>query len=164
MASIFGLTLAPANFPQDVTVVRELFEEYRQSLGIDLCFQSFAEELAHLPGKYAPPSGIIVLARKESGEAIGCAALRPTPQSGVGEMKRLYVRPSARGSHLGRRLAEEIIQHANAAGYSRLVLDTLATMDVAQHLYLSLGFRPTEPYYKNPLPGALYFALDLGAR
>jgi len=120
-----------------------------------------ATELAQLPGKYAPPRGVILLARDSEGAVLGCVALRPWPRPGVGEIKRLYVRPCARGQALGRQLAEAAIAWAARAGYARVLLDTLASMAAARRLYAALGFHPVAPYYDNPLPGTLYMALEL---
>ncbi|HEX8776633.1 MAG TPA: GNAT family N-acetyltransferase, partial [Rhodanobacter sp.] len=117
--------------------------------------------LAQLPGKYAPPLGDILIARGAAGLALGCVALRPTAMPGTAEMKRLYLRPAARGQALGRRLAEAAVARAREAGHARLVLDTLAAMDAARHLYATLGFRPVPAYYDNPLPDTLYMALEL---
>ncbi|MBD8880438.1 GNAT family N-acetyltransferase [Rhodanobacter sp. 7MK24] len=154
--------IASARFPEDGDVVRELFAEYADSLGIDLSFQGFTAELAELPGKYAPPLGDILIARGIAGLPLGCVALRPAVMPGAGEIKRLYLRPAARGQALGRRLAEAAITRARELGHARVVLDTLATMDTARHLYAALGFLPVPPYYDNPLPGTLYMALELG--
>lgn len=148
-----------AKLPQDLEVIRELFREYADSLGVDLEFQGFEVELAALPGKYEPPAGRILIAWKGA-QAVGCIALRPLDGSAC-EMKRLYVRPLARGDQLGRRLAESICREAREAGYSRVCLDTLATMASAQALYGSLGFVPIDPYVFNPIPGTKYLALDL---
>lgn len=156
-----NIRIDPARFPADGELVRKLFVEYSESLGIDLAFQDFQQELVQLPGKYAPPLGDVLMARDGTGSALGCVALRPTAMPGAGEIKRLYVRPAARGQELGRRLAEAVIERARKAGYARLVLDTLASMHAAQRLYMELGFRPVPPYYDNPLPGTLYMALDL---
>lgn len=151
--------------PADIAAARSLFEEYAAALGVDLCFQGFAGELGGLPGDYAPPWGRLLLARRGSVDA-GCVALRPLRDaadepSDVGEIKRLYVRPSARGSGLGRTLMEAIIQQARAIGYRELRLDTLATMGEARALYASLGFRECDPYCDNPIPGATWMALPL---
>jgi GNAT superfamily N-acetyltransferase len=153
------IEIRPAEFPRDLDVVRGLFREYADGLGIDLCFQGFEEELAGLPGKYAPPGGRILLAW--AGELpMGCVALRPV-EGGACEMKRLYVRPAARGTRLGRSLAERIRMEARAAGYARLCLDTLPSMGAAIALYTALGFKPIAPYVYNPIPGALFLGLDL---
>jgi len=151
--------IRPAELPGDLAVVRELFREYAESLGIDLAFQGFDRELAELPGKYQPPAGRLLLAWKGS-RAVGSIALRPL-DAGTCEMKRLYVRPEARGERLGRRLAERICSEARQAGYARICLDTLPMMTSAQALYESLGFVPTEPYVFNPIPGTKFLALDL---
>jgi len=156
-----SIDVAPARLPEDLDLVRELFGEYLASLGIDLSFQDVGTELAHLPGRYAPPRGVVLLARDATGVAMGCVALRPWPRPGECEIKRLYVRPAARGRTLGRQLAEAAIAWAIQAGYHRVLLDTLASMQAARALYASLGFRPVDPYYVNPLPGTLYMALDL---
>jgi len=153
------MNIRPARFPGDLETVRTLFREYAVSIGIDLAFQGFEEELAGLPGKYQPPSGRLLLASKDA-EMLGCVALRPLT-GGDCEMKRLYVRPAARGSSLGRTLAERICSEARAAGYARICLDTLSTMTPALKLYASLGFRNIEPYVFNPIPGARFLALDL---
>ncbi len=150
--------LRPAG-PRDLEVVRALFEEYAGSLGVDLAFQGFEDELADLPGKYRPPAGRLLLAWKGP-RAVGCIALRPLG-AGTCEMKRLYVRPEARGEQLGRRLVERICREAREAGYARICLDTLPMMAAAQALYESLGFVPTEPYVFNPVPGTKFLALDL---
>ena len=154
-----SVRIAPAQGAADIAVVRDLFREYAGGLGVSLCFQGFDEELETLPGAYAPPRGILLLARC-SGSIAGCVGLRPLDDE-RGEMKRLYLRPRFRGSGLGRRLAEAVIAAARATGYRSLVLDSLATMQEARALYDSLGFRPIPAYYDNPLPGVLYAALDL---
>lgn len=154
--------LRPAEFPEHLSDVRRLFRAYADGLGIDLAFQGFAEELASLPGKYAPPPGRLVLAWQD-GEAVGCVALRRI-DSGTCEMKRLYVDPRMRGARLGRRLAQRICDEARAAGYRRMCLDTLPTMLPAVKLYRDLGFEPTAPYVFNPIPGAIFLALDLTPR
>lgn len=161
MSAAPTIGIAPARFPADGQCVRELFAEYADSLGIDLSFQDFDTELLQLPGKYAPPLGEVLLARDGDGVASGCVALRSTPWPGTGEIKRLYVRPAARGQSLGRRLAQAVVASAEVAGYERLVLDTLASMQAARRLYAELGFRQVAPYYDNPLAGALYLALEL---
>lgn len=152
--------IRPAKLPDDLSVVSALFREYAAGLGIDLAFQDFEAELAGLPGKYAPPTGRIMLAWRGE-EPVGCVALRPLQGDGACEMKRLYVRPEARGEKLGRRLAERILREAREAGYSRISLDTLPSMESAVQLYQSLGFQPTAPYVFNPIPGAMFLSLDL---
>ena len=154
-----------AQTPADVVSARRLFGEYAASLGVDLCFQGFAGELAGLPGDYAAPRGRLLLARRGSID-VGCVALRPLRDAagapaGPGEIKRLYVHPAARGSGLGRALIEAVIEHARAIGYREIRLDTLATMDAARALYASLGFRECEPYCDTPIPGTSWMALRL---
>jgi len=151
--------IRPAELPGDLPVVRQLFSEYAEGLGIDLGFQGFEEELASLPGKYAPPLGRLLLAWHE-GRAVGCVGLRRIDDETC-EMKRLYVQPGLRGQRLGRRLAERVCREARDAGYRRICLDTLPTMASAQELYRSLGFEPVEPYVYNPIAGARFLALEL---
>jgi GNAT superfamily N-acetyltransferase len=153
--------IAPASLPGDVDIVRSLFREYITSIGVDLSFQDTDTELADLPGKYASPAGIILIARDHEGNPVGCCALRPLAEPGVCEMKRLHVRPQARGQDTGRRLATDIVRYARRVNYKRMLLDTLESMHAARKIYASLGFRPTEPYYNNPLPDTLYMSLDL---
>jgi GNAT superfamily N-acetyltransferase len=148
-----------AVLPRDLRAVRALFEEYAASLGIDLGFQQFDEELACLSGQYSPPRGRLILAWHGSAPA-GCIALRPL-SDGDCEMKRLYIRPAYRRFGLGRRLIERLIECAQYAGYQRVLLDTLPYMSEAQRLYQRFGFQEIEAYYFNPVPGAKYFALRL---
>ena len=139
--------------------IRTLFREYADWLGVNLCFQSFEQELMSLPGRYALPGGRLYIAR-EDGKVAGCIALRSL-DGGSCEMKRLYVRPEFRGSGLGETLAMRIIKDAAAIGYRRIVLDTLITMQPALRLYRRLGFGAIEPYYENPIEGAVYLGMDL---
>jgi putative acetyltransferase len=144
---------------EHVPVVRALFEEYADSLEVDLGFQDFDRELAELPGEYAPPAGRLLLA-VDGSEPAGCVGLRPFAP-GVCELKRLYVRPRHRGSGLGRRLTEAIVAAGRDAGYERMRLDTLPTMAAARDLYRSHGFVEIEAYRPNPVHGTTYFELAL---
>jgi GNAT superfamily N-acetyltransferase len=153
------INIRPAELPDDVPVVRRLFREYADALGVDLCFQGFEAELASLPGAYAPPRGRLLLAWQQ-GEAVGCVALRPVDEQTC-EMKRLYVRPAMRAEGLGRRLAERVCSEARAAGYRRICLDTLPAMAAAVHLYGALGFKAIEPYVFNPVAGVMFLGPDL---
>ena len=147
----------------ELEATREIFREYAKGLGVDLCFQGFEQELAGLPGEYAAPRGTLLLARVD-GALAGCCALRPLDTSDypdAAEMKRLYVRKAFRGFGLGRQLAEAVLDFARQAGYACVLLDTLDDMEAARALYEDMGFRPIEPYYHNPIPGAHYLKVDL---
>jgi len=139
----------------DLDEIRAMLREYAAWLKVDLCFQNFEQELAGLPGEYAPPAGRLLIA-----EGAGCIALRQIDQE-ICEMKRLYVRPGNRGTGLGRSLIVAIIDEARSAGYRRMRLDTMPKMDSAQHLYASLGFRDIQPYRYNPEAGARFLELTL---
>jgi len=152
------IVIEPAGV-DDVDEVRRLFTEYQTSLGVDLSFQDFANELATLPGQYVPPRGRLLLARSDSAVA-GCVALRPMADAAC-EMKRLFVRPAFRATGLGRLLAARVIDEARAIGYARMCLDTLPSMGRAQALYETLGFRDIEAYRYNPVAGTRYLGLDL---
>jgi len=153
-------TIRRAGSLEDYAMAAELFRAYAASLDFGLDFQGFEEELATLPGSYAEPAGCLLLAEVGATPA-GCIALRPLPAEGTCEMKRLYVAPDHRGSGAGRLLAEALLAEARARGYRRMRLDTVPGMEAAISLYRRLGFREIAPYRHNPLPGALYFELDL---
>jgi len=140
---------------EDVEDARAIFREYEQWLGMSLCFQSFEEELADLPGKYAPPSGRLYLARID-GETVGCIALRQI-EEGICEMKRLFLRDSARGKGVGVSLIEKVISDAIEIGYKKMRLDTYPTkMGKAVSLYEAQGFYEIPPYHHNPHDGVLF--------
>jgi ribosomal protein S18 acetylase RimI-like enzyme len=153
-----SIDIVPATSADHIATARRLFKEYEASLGIELTFQGFAQEVAGLPGAYAPPAGRLLLAT--GAEPAGCVALRPLG-GGICEMKRLYVRPTARGARLGRRLAETVIREARAIGYARMRLDTLPSMKDAFALYQTLGFREIAPYYATPIAGTRFMELSL---
>ena len=138
-----------------VEEMRVLFREYAASLPFALDFQDFEREVDELPGAYAPPRGALLLAR-----GAGCVGLRPIDDTTC-ELKRLYVRPTARGTGLGRRLTETAVAEARRLGYARMRLDTVPGMDAAQSLYEQLGFREIAPYRPNPIPGARFLELEL---
>jgi ribosomal protein S18 acetylase RimI-like enzyme len=148
--------------PADIEAIRSLFREYAAWLSIDLSFQNFEDELAALPGDYAPPSGCILLARIDA-EPAGCVALRKIDDETC-EMKRLWVRRSCAGRKLGRRLAEAVIAEASRMGYQRMRLDTMPLMTEAIALYRSLGFHEIPAYRFNPVPGTLFLELELSRR
>jgi GNAT superfamily N-acetyltransferase len=157
------LALVRAETPESLEAVREVFREYAASLGIDLCFQGFEDELASLPGDYAEPRGLLLLAMVD-GEVAGCGAFRPLPDAdepNACEMKRLFVRRAFRRFGFGRLIAEHLLDRAREAGYSSMYLDTLDDMEAARELYASLGFAEVAPYYYNPIPGAHYLRADL---
>ncbi len=146
-----------------IAATRSLFREYADSLGIDLCFQGFEEELRLLPGEYAAPRGALAVVL-HNGSLAGCCALRALDNcdySNACEMKRLYVRPAFRGMGVGRLLAESIFERAQVLGYDCILLDTLSDMEAARALYEDLGFQEVPPYYYNPIAGAHYLKADL---
>ncbi|MDX6546810.1 MAG: putative acetyltransferase [Gaiellales bacterium] len=160
MQASTSVTIEPARWPDDADTVDRLFREYAGSLGFDLCFQDFDRELATLPGRYVPPSGELLLASLD-GQPVGCVAMRAL-EPGVCEMKRLYVRPEARGCGAGTRLTDAIIAAARSAGHRRMRLDTIAPMmGRAVELYQRRGFVEIAPYAENPIEGALYLELAL---
>ena len=155
--------LTPAT-PALLASTREIFREYANSLGVDLCFQDFDAELAALPGEYMAPQGALLLALV-GGNVAGCGAMRPlqgTDYANACEMKRLYVRPAYRHFGLGRLLAQALLDRGIQAGYSAMLLDTLDEMEAARELYASLGFEEIPPYYFNPIAGAHYLKASLG--
>jgi putative acetyltransferase len=153
------LRISEARWPFDRAAVESIFREYVASLAEDITFQDFESEFAGLPGKYARPTGVVLLARQDN-DVAGAIAYRMT-EPGVCEMKRLYVRSAFRGRGLARDLANELIADAREQGYRTMLLDTLASMSAARALYRDLGFVATQPYYDNPLPGVMYMALEL---
>lgn len=138
---------------------RRLVEEYASSLDLDLSFQNFAHELEHFENEYSAPYGAFLLAQN-NGALVGCVGLRKL-SDGVGEIKRLYVRPTARGLGLGLALVRGIVDEAKLINYARLVLDTLPSMLEAQSLYQAVGFRSIAPYRYNPIPGTVFLELRL---
>lgn len=157
------IRLLHADTPQALDAAREIFREYADGLGIDLNFQGFEDELAGLPGDYAPPAGTLLLAWVD-GELAGCGAMRPLHDSDYAnacEMKRLYVRRAFRRFGLGRQIAQALMDAAVQCGYSAMLLDTLDDMEAARELYTSLGFEEVPPYYFNPVPGAHYLKVEL---
>ena len=147
---------------EDLLEIQNLFEEYAASLAINLDFQGFDEELAGLPGEYAPPNGCLLLAQWK-GQTAGCVGLRKF-SPGICEMKRLYTKPHFRGLGIGRALCEEVIARARQCGYQRMRLDTLPSMEMAKGLYGSLGFREIKPYRFNPVEGASFMELTLNSK
>lgn len=149
--------------PEWLAATRQIFTEYAQQLGVDLCFQNFDAELAGLPGDYADPAGALLLALVD-GEIAGCCALRgllAVDYPNAGEMKRLFVRKPYRRLGLGRQLAEAVLDAARVAGYHCVLLDTLDDMESARALYTDLRFVAIPPYYHNPIAGAHYLKVDL---
>jgi GNAT superfamily N-acetyltransferase len=154
-----AITIVPATTSARIAQARALFLEYAAESKLDLCFQGFEEELATLPGNYAPPGGCLFLAR-EGDVTAGCGALRELSE-GVSEMKRLFVRPAFRKQGVGRLLAERLIEEARRIGYGSMRLDTLASMHAARALYESLGFQRIPAFYVNPLAEVVYLELVL---
>ncbi|KAJ5270082.1 hypothetical protein N7505_005840 [Penicillium chrysogenum] len=157
------IQIEPAQFPEDADSILSLFSGYATSLGIDLTFQSFQEELDSLPGKYAPSQGgALLIARVDTGfpSALGCVALRRS-SDGWCEMKRLYVLKEARGERLGEKLVQAILAQARALGYRGMRLDTLPEMTAAQRLYRKYGFVDIVPYYDTPIQRTVFMGCEL---
>jgi GNAT superfamily N-acetyltransferase len=153
--------ILPARKPSDLEDVARLFRAYAASLPIDLGYQGFEAELAALPGKYAAPAGALLIARAQSGVAIGCVAMRPIGGDRVCEMKRLYVLPEARKMGLGGALIEAIVEAARDAGYREMRLDTLPMMHAALAMYERAGFQTIPAYYPTPIDGTIFMGLQL---
>lgn len=153
------VAIVEARWPHDGETVLALFRAYIDGLGIDLSFQGVDQELASLPGKYARPAGLVLLARDDD-KAIGTVAYRPFAP-GTCEMKRLYVSPDGRERGAGRLLCDRLLDEARAAGYRRMLLDTGDWLIPALALYRALGFTEVPAYYHNPLPGTVYMAKEL---
>lgn len=145
----------------DIATVRSLLEEYCAWIELDLAFQEIDAELAGLPGAYAPPDGLILVARHH-GTTVGMVAYRRL-DTRICEMKRLYVQASVRGLGLSRVLVTALMEHARRAGYARMYLDTLPKMERAQQLYESLGFHDIPPYYDTPIPGTRFMGCALSS-
>jgi len=157
------IRLVTPGTPQGLDATRAIFREYAASLDVDLCFQDFEAELAALPGEYAEPLGLLLLAMVD-GEVAACGAYRAIADADYAnacEMKRLYVRRAYRRLGLGSMLARTLMQRAAEAGYSAMLLDTLDEMEAARELYAGLGFEEIPPYYYNPIPGAHYLKAEL---
>ncbi|MGM0704809.1 MAG: GNAT family N-acetyltransferase [Bacteroidota bacterium] len=159
------MSIRTATTPRELDMTRQLFRNYAEELNVDLCFQDFEAELQELPGPYASPQGTILLAYRSDTDApeqaVGCVALQPLPDDGMCEMKRLYVVPEARGEGWGRTLAEAILTEARHRGYTRMRLDTLASLHAARALYRKLGFKEITAYYENPLSDVIYMETHL---
>ena len=184
LADTPAVVLTTPDEVNELDAIRAIFRDYAASLGIDLGFQNFDEELANLPGEYAEPRGALLMALVDTAgttvaegaapmlprasgrlaHVAGCCALRPLDAAdypNAAEMKRLYVRPAFRGLGLGRQLAEAILDAARSAGYACVLLDTLDDMESARALYEDLGFVEVPPYYHNPIAGSHYLKVDL---
>jgi ribosomal protein S18 acetylase RimI-like enzyme len=157
------VTLITPTTAEDWLATRDILRDYAASLSIDLCFQNFEAELRGLPGDYAEPAGVLLLALVD-GVVAGCGGFRNLPDvdyPNACEMKRLFVRPAFRSFGLGRLLTQALMDRATEAGYSAMLLDTLDEMEAARGLYESLGFEAVPPYYFNPIAGAHYLKVDL---
>ena len=158
-AAMAEVVVSAVSSSDELAGVRALFVEYAASIGFSLSFQGFDRELGELPGRYAPPTGRLLLCRVD-GAVAGCVAMRKLAD-GLCEMKRLFVRPAFHGTGCGRRLATAIIDEARRAGYEAMRLDTVPAMRAALGLYESLGFRDVAPYTENPIEGARFLELRL---
>lgn len=147
----------------DMAAIATLFRTYAGGIGVDLSYQGFEQELASLPGAYAPPTGALLIAVSAAGDPVGCVAVRPFAEPGTCEMKRLHTLPDARGTGIGRALAVAAIETATHAGYATMRLDTLPSMIAALTLYRRLGFETTPAYYDSPLPETIFMRKTLRA-
>jgi len=152
-------TIRYAKFPEDQVAVLRIWREFIANSPVNLDYQNNDAEFASLPGKYAPPGGCVLLA-DHNGEIEGCIALREV-NADICEMKRLYVRPQARGKNIGRQLAERLIAEARGIGYKEMRLDVQEKSASARRLYKALGFVPAEPISFNPVPGASFLGRHL---
>lgn len=156
-----AFTIKPARTAEDIEDVAKLFRAYVEWIGLDLAFQGFAEELAGLPGKYKPPEGQLLIARKQDGEAVGCMAIRRLDSDVCCEAKRLYTLPAGRGLGIGRALITAAFEAARRLGYREMKLDTLPRMTAAVGLYKQFGFVETDAYYDTPLEGTKFLTCNL---
>lgn len=155
------ILVAPVETPEELDAVKTLFRAYVDWIEIDLSYQGFEEELAGLPGKYAPPAGALFVAKTQDGTILGCVGLRAFDDNGRCEMKRLYVLPEGRGKRVGSALVGRVIEAAVAAGYTEMLLDTLPTMTGAIKLYRAAGFEEVPAYYATPIRGTVFFRKTL---
>jgi ribosomal protein S18 acetylase RimI-like enzyme len=155
-----GFAVSPARTKVEMISAAALFHAYAASLPIDLAPQGFQQELASLPGLYAPPGGELLLA-KRGDHVLGCIALKPLEPPRIAEIKRLFVRPQARGAGVGKALVAAIVEAARAAGYHAIKLDTLPQMTGAIALYKAAGFTAIPPYGSHPYPGLVTLGKQL---
>ncbi|WP_299481015.1 GNAT family N-acetyltransferase [uncultured Roseibium sp.] len=152
-----SISVTPVESDTELSAVKSLFRAYVDWLGIDLTYQGFEEELAGMPGKYAPPKGALFVAKDTDGSILGCVGLRPFDDDGSCEMKRLYVLPEGRGKGVGAALVTRVLEAAVAAGYRQMLLDTLPTMTGAVKLYTAAGFEQISAYYETPIEETVFF-------
>jgi len=157
------IEIITAKSASEISLIRDLFQEYAISLGVDLSFQNFDNELAELPGRYASPKGLLLLAYFNQ-QAAGCCALRPFESRlhiNAAEIKRLYVRPDFRKNNIGKKLVEAAVTYAKKVSYETILLDTWDSMTTAIRVYEQLGFQPMAPYYDTPIANTQFFKLKL---
>ncbi|MFA6267201.1 MAG: GNAT family N-acetyltransferase [Pseudolabrys sp.] len=156
MTGALSFTIDAVQSAADLADAIRLFRAYAESLPVDLAYQGFEAEMAAMPGKYAPPKGMLLLAKDAAGRAVGCGALRPIEPDGTCEMKRLYVTADGRGLGLGKRLVERLFDEARRIGYREMRLDTLSSMTDAIALYRRFGFEPMAAYYDTPVEDTVF--------
>lgn len=155
------IKIETASSDNHFTAVRQLLDAYRLSRPNDPALAAFETELEQLENQYAPPLGQMLVAYQDQQPA-GCVAYHPL-DSGVCEMKRLYVSPDCRGSGIGRGLVMTLLIEAEKAGYQRMRLDSIPSMEAAQALYRSIGFYEIPDYRNNPNPGTRYYEISFGS-
>ena len=148
-----------AIFPDDMASVLGIWREFIANSPVNLDYQGNDAEFVNMPGKYAAPKGCVLLADR-GGEIEGCVALREV-SADICEMKRLYVRPSARGRQVGHKLVERLIEEARVAGYREMRLDVQEKSVSARRLYAAFNFVAAGPISFNPVPGASFLGLYL---
>ncbi|MEL6972617.1 MAG: GNAT family N-acetyltransferase [Bacteroidota bacterium] len=154
------IVLRTATTESDYNIAMQLFQEYAADLGFDLSFQNFDQELATIGQQYGPPSGTLSIVLGEDDSPLGCAGIKKF-EGTICELKRMYLRPEARGQGVGKKLLQELIAAAKELGYIKMRLDTLPSMSSAIGLYKSFGFYEIEAYRYNPFAEAVFFELDL---
>ena len=154
------ITLKEALTDDVFGLAEKLFQEYAESLGVDLEFQNFSEELSNIQNQYSRPNGVLILAIEAGFRPMGCFGVRPM-EGPICELKRMYLRKQARGKGIGKLMLKKSISMARELGYEKMRLDTLPSMQSAIKRYQSMGFYEIGPYRYNPIEGTKYFEIEV---